>query len=389
MTTWDSIVIGAGPAGSAAATILASGGQNVLVLEKDRFPRAKVCGEFLSGDAIESLERVGALAAIQAESPESIRDGGVHLATGRSVHFRLPIPALGISRTKLDDRLATRAREAGAHVRFSVRVVSVTGAAGRDFSVRYTGGEGDGDVDEARARTVIGAWGRWDALDRGLSRSFLARARYFGWSRDFRGRTGGLSGRVALFLYPGGYCGLSRVEGGEVNLAGVVSERVRRRISGGSGGGWDAVVAHARTSNRALDSELEALEPGPRGFLGTVPVVFTAKPATENGMLMAGDAAGVIDPFSGQGQAAALASGVLAGEIALAYLEGRVEASEYEALYRDRWRLRFGNRFAWSARLRGLMLDPILGRAAARLGGRRLVMLAISKLWGKTSLLAN
>ena len=98
-------------------------------------------------------------------------------------------------------------------------------------------------------------------------------------------------------------------------------------------------------------------------------------------MLMAGDAAGVIDPFSGQGQAAALASGVLAAETALELLEGRIPAAEYEAAYRERWRLRFESRFAWSARLRALMLDPTLGRVAAIVGGRRLVLWGISQLW--------
>ena len=376
MSYWDAIVVGAGPAGSAAATILASGGKRVLVLEKDRFPRPKVCGEFLSGDALASVERLGALAAIEAAGPETIRDGSVELANGRSVPFHLPLPALGISRALLDDLLATRAREAGAHVRFSSRVVSVIGSFERGFAVRHSGG--DGDDEEARARVVIGAWGRWDALDRELDRRFLARPRFFGWSRDWVGRTGNLAGRVRLFLHPGGYCGLSRVENGEVNLAGVISEKARRTI----GGTWEDVLAHVRASNLALDAELAPLEPGPRGFLGTVPVVFAAKPPVENGMLMAGDAAGVIDPFSGQGQAAALACGILAGETALAYLDGRLGEGDYADAYRARWNRRFEDRFAWSSRLRRLVLDPSLGRIAARVAGGALAAFAIRKLWG-------
>ena len=250
----------------------------------------------------------------------------------------------------------------------------------RGFSIRHVRGDADGDggEEEVRARAVIGAWGRWDAMDRELSRPFLSRPRYFGWSRDFTGDTSALAGKVELFVHPGGYCGLSRVEGGEVNLAGVVSER-RKRALGGVG--WEPVLAHARAANAELDRRLAAMEPGARGFLGTVPVVFTRKPASERGMLMAGDAAGVIDPFSGQGQAAALASGILAAETAVAYLDGRIPAGELEAVYADRWRRRFESRFAWSARLRTLMLDPTLGRLAARLGGRRLVLWGISRLW--------
>jgi len=377
LSVWDSIVVGAGPAGSAAATVLASAGKRVLVLERDRFPRAKVCGEFLSGDALPSLERIGALDAVRSSGAETISDGAVHVAGGVSVPFAVPVPALGISRFRLDDLLAARARGAGARMEFATRVVSVEGEPGSDFSVRSIATE-DGER-ESRSRTVIGAWGRWDAMDRQLSRRFLARTRYFGWSRDYTGDTTRLAGRVELFLHPGGYCGLSRVEGGAVNLAGVISERRRRKLPGA---GWEPVLAHARASNAALHRTLAGLVPGPRGFLGTVPVVFTRKPAVENGMLMAGDAAGVIDPFSGQGQAAALASGLLAGETALAYLEGRLAASDYEAEYRRRWSRRFGSRFAWSAGLRALMLDPTLGRLAARVGGGRLVRWGISRLTG-------
>ena len=113
--------------------------------------------------------------------------------------------------------------------------------------------------------------------------------RFFGWSRDFRGGASGLAGRVALYLFRGGYCGLSRVEGGAFNLAGVISEKVKSTTSG-----WEAVLLRARAENSALDRDLAGLEPGPVGFLGTGPVFFTAKPAAEQGVLMAGDAAGVL-----------------------------------------------------------------------------------------------
>jgi len=368
---FDAVVVGAGPAGSSAAWALANRGRSVLLLEKDLFPRHKVCGEFLSADALSSLDRIGAREAVERASEERISRGALHLTSGGAVAFELPAPAIGISRFRLDDLLARRARDAGADVTFNARVVSAE-PAGDAFRVRFSQGQSDRD---ATARVVIGAWGRWDAIDRALARGFPAgSARFFGWSRDFGGNSDFLAGRVHLYLFPGGYCGLSRVEGGAVNLAGVVSAEVWT----GAGGGWTGVVEGARRGNRALEADLAKLAPGPIGYLGTGPVFFTRKPPVENGLLMAGDAAGVIDPFSGEGQAAALASGILAAETAERLLSGELLREECARAYARAWRDRFGRRFAWSAAFRRLMLNRRIGAIAGRLAGERLVKFAIS-----------
>jgi flavin-dependent dehydrogenase len=376
VTAWDVLVVGAGPAGSAAAAVLASRGARVLLVEKDRFPRSKVCGEFLAAEALASIDRIGARGAIEAALPERIEEGSLHLSNGASVPFRLPAPALGISRRVLDALLAERAAALGARVRFETRVRAIEGSLRERFRVRLQAGAGGTGEEETDARVVVGAWGRWDALDRSLDRRFLRRPRYFGWNRGFEGGAPLLAGRVRLYLYPGGYCGLSRVEGEEVNLAGVVSEAVHRRLNGG----WDAVLLHARASNPALDRDLAALSPGPRGFLGTVPVIFAAKPPVENGVLMVGDAAGVLDPFSGQGQAAALASGILAADTASEFLEGRVSPAGLLEAYGRAWRARFSRGFAWSAVMRSLILGTRLGSAAARIAGEPIVRFGMRKL---------
>jgi flavin-dependent dehydrogenase len=370
---FDAVVVGAGPAGSAAAAVLAARGRSVLVLEKDVFPRPKVCGEFLSAEALPSLDRIGARNAVESATTERMRRGALHLADGKRVEFELPAPALGVSRYCLDSLLAARARDAGADVRFDTRVLSAAPAPGESgFRVRFAQRQDAGDVE---ARAVIGAWGRWDALDRALERRFLGSGgRFFGWSRDFGGDSSFLESEVRLYLFPGGYCGLSRIENGVVNLGGVVSESTWKAAAGG----WPAVVDHARLENRALGRDLARLEPGPVGFLGTGPVFFTRKPPTENSILMAGDAAGVIDPFSGEGQATALASGILAGDSAESLLTGDLSREECARAYADAWRRRFARRFAWSAAFRRLVLDRRIGAIAGRIAAERLVKFAIS-----------
>ena len=82
---FDAVVVGAGPAGSAAATALAGAGYRTLVLEKDAFPRRKVCGAYLAADALSSLERLGAAAEVERVGPERIERGSVRLSSGAAV----------------------------------------------------------------------------------------------------------------------------------------------------------------------------------------------------------------------------------------------------------------------------------------------------------------
>ncbi len=376
MSACDVLIVGAGPAGSAAAAILAMAGHRTVVLEKDRFPRAKVCGEFLSGAAREDLRRLGVLTDVEAGA-ERIERGFLHLPRGRSVAFDLPSPALGISRFRLDDLLARRAAELGADVRHGARVTSVERNAGSGFQVRFTL---DGCANTLEARSVIGAWGRWDALDRGLKRRFLSGgSRFLGWSRDFVAGDDRLAGQVHLFLFPGGYCGLSRVEGGVTHLAGVISERARQRL----GSGWNAVVVHARRASAAFDAAMARLHEGPGESRGIGPVFFTTKPPVENQMLVVGDAAGVIDPFSGEGQAGALASGILAAEILTRGLEGRTSMDDVARIYSRAWRGRFSQAFGWGSVFRRLILQPTAAAVAARVAGPRLLRFAVARLGGE------
>jgi menaquinone-9 beta-reductase len=369
----DVVVIGAGPSGSAAAAVLARTGRDVLLVEKDRFPRRKVCGELLAGRARGSLARLDALAVVAAEA-ESMDRGSLHLPRGRSVSFALPSVAFGLSRARLDEVLASAAASAGAEVRFGVRVVGFEETPGGRVRVAVAGAGGSEETIPARA--VVGAWGRWNALDRALDRRFLRhRGRFFGWSGDYDAPEDALRGEVRLYLFPGGYAGLSRVEGGAVHLAGVIAERALRRLPAG----WSAVVAHARHANVGLDRDMAplSLRSGDAGFLGTGPVFFTRKPSAEGRLLMAGDAAGVIDPYLGEGLSVALESGILAGETLASAFEGEFALRETPARYARAWGERFSDRVRRGAAGRALMLHPVAARIAAALAGERLVRLAM------------
>jgi flavin-dependent dehydrogenase len=111
-------------------------------------------------------------------------------------------------------------------------------------------------------------------------------------------------------------------------------------------------------------------------------VLFSAMPPSRRGMLMAGDAAGMLDPFSGEGQSSALAGGILAAETVAAYLAGAIRPERLAGAWTAAWKGAFGTRFRTGALLRRLMLRPAIASAARRLAGESVVRLALRTLLG-------
>ena len=360
---FDVAVIGAGPAGSSAARALAAHGRSVVLLEKDLFPRRKVCGEFLSANGRRRLEAWGLGDRVRAARAESISSGAFFLPGGQSRGFSLPEPALGISRPCLDQLLARSAADRGADVRFRHEVVDVEGGLANGFAVSARGPAGPCRL---RARVALSAWGRWSPLDLQFGRPFASRKteRYFGWGSHLTGDSRNLAGRVHLYFFAGGYCGLSRVEGGTVNFAGIVSEKALRR----AGGGWERFTARLRREHGPLSRDLEALAPDGE-ILGSQTVLFERHSPVFSGLLALGDSAGVRDPFTGDGQSSAMASGDLAAEIVEDFLRGRLTAGGLEDRYRSEWTRRLGPRFGWDALFRRVVFSPLLRRIALPLVG--------------------
>src|SRR3954452_13866214 len=110
----DATVIGAGPAGSAAALLLARQGWDVTLIEQHRFPRDKDCGECLSALGIDVLRRAGLVDRIALLEPVVLRRTVLHAPDGARVELPLPRPMWGVSRRALDSALLDGAREAGA-----------------------------------------------------------------------------------------------------------------------------------------------------------------------------------------------------------------------------------------------------------------------------------
>lgn len=321
------LVIGGGPAGAMLGLRLATAGHEVTIVEKERRACDKVCGEFLSTEAVAYLRQAG----IEPIELGAARIDRVRLTSGRwSADSRLPFTAMSLSRRVMDEALLIRAAEAGCDVRRGAAAVRLE--RHKDgWLVQLREGE------PILAETVFLATGKhelsgWER--RGATQTDLVGFKMH-WSVA-HAQVEALRGWMELFLFRGGYGGLSLVEGDVGNLCFVVQKLRLREL-----GGWTEVLA-------AIFDELPSL----RGRLGaataqwTKPLAISPIPygylvdATD-GVWRLGDQAAVIPSFTGDGMAIALHSGELAAEMFLA----DKSAEEFARCLGDQLRgsMRFGS----------------------------------------------
>jgi flavin-dependent dehydrogenase len=341
MERFDLIVIGGGPAGAAAGITAARAGKRALLLERGRFPRQKVCGEFISSEATGLLRELLGTGGTDLLNVAPVVSEARLFADGRTLSAPLSPPALSLPRFALDQALWHVAEEAGCVCRQETQVDEVTHPD--RFEVRA--GEQQWQSD-----TVVSASGRWSNLTRAMQGPDAPR--WLGAKGHFREAHPHPS--VDLYFFDGGYCGVQSIGDETVNACAMVRGDVASTL--------DQVFARHPELWRRTRDWAPISEP-----VATAPLVFrNPAPIGPDGVLNAGDAAGFIDPFAGDGIAIALRSGAKAAI-------GR--ADEYA-----RWYTReILPAFRAAARFRRLMSTPAWARtlALSLLGSRRVAAWAV------------
>lgn len=358
-------IIGGGPAGSALAALLARDGRRPVLLERDRFPRQKLCGEFLSMEAQALLKRIGCLDAVRALRPAAIAGARFFSPSGRSVEIDLGAEALGLGRAALDETLFRHAEQSGA-LAFEEAVVTRMDedANGVLLEIERSLPDGTREKRLLRAELVVAAYGRRSGLDRPLQRDFLRRRSPFvGYKRRHALLPGAdavaaeLLGKVEIHLFDGGYCGVSVVEAGAVNVCLLAEERV---FTAGASLRLDPITRLARLSP-SLRGRIEALRPDGEP-LAAAQLTFTAKEPSSGSIVFIGDAAGMIAPLCGDGQAMALESAVL-----LAELMAHNGNGDIPKLWDDLWLRSFASRLREGRWLQALLMRPRAAEAVVRI----------------------
>jgi flavin-dependent dehydrogenase len=295
------LILGGGVAGCAASIALARKGRSVTLIEREPTPRHKVCGEFLSGEALEDLHALG----IDVASLGAVPIDYVRLAAARrAAEAPLPFPAASLTRKALDTALIAEAIAAGVRVERGRSVQALgrtTSSVWQATSSVWRATLQDGTSFEAP--TVFLATGKHDV--RGHARPedpqrWVAFKMYF---RLAHAQAAELAHASELMLYPGGYGGIQPVEGGIANLCWVVQQRYLARV----GHRWENFLAKMQQDCPHLAMRLAGAEQ-----LLAKPIAITHIPygyirrTTENGLYCIGDQAAVIPSFTGDGISIAL-----------------------------------------------------------------------------------
>lgn len=327
--SYDVLIAGGGPAGSAAAIVLAEAARSAVLIEKSKEAHHKVCGEFLSPESLPFLRRIGV-------HPEKLGAQTIHsvrLATRDVIaETRLPAAALSLTRRTLDEALLQRAQQAGASVLRGCRVESLSRNADRTWQAHVSKSEA-GEPILIHGREAFLATGKhdlhgWTRSAKRVQGDLVAMKMYYGLTPAQQIE---IAGHVELVLFPGGYAGLQPVEGGCANLCAVIAREKLRSLGGRWEGMLEYMQHHSDHLSRRLRGAVPALE-RPLA-LSAIPYGYCAQvPLGNASPWRLGDQTAVVPSFSGDGMSIALHTADRAAQL---YLEGATPAAFHAEIRRQ------------------------------------------------------
>ena len=381
-TQFDAIVIGAGLAGSTAATLLARAGWSVALVEKQRFPRRKVCGECIAASNLPLLDALGVGGEFFASAGPELRR--VALMQGKRV-LTADLPAAdqpgrawgrALGRETLDTLLLDQARASGAVVMQPWSVQALSGVAGaHQCEIRAIGSD---HVEHLHAPVLIAAHGSWEHLASGRAVQRLSRrpGDLFAFKANFRGSCLA-PGLLPVLSFEGGYGGMVLAGQGITTLACCIREdqlEACRRASPGLNAG-EAVEAYLMQRCRGVG---EALGTAQRqgAWLATGPIDPGIRLRPDDSMFRIGNAAGEAHPIIGEGMSMAMQSAWLlcARLLDPAARDDGTFGTAWQCVVRRRyaadWRRHFAPRLRLAAAFAHLAMRPALTSPLLALLGR-------------------
>lgn len=349
-------IIGGGVAGLTLAIQLADAGHSCVVVEKQTYPFHKVCGEYVSMESWNFLEKLG-LPLSTWDLPKITRLQ-VTSPAGYMMHHQLDLGGFGISRHKLDYELSLLAKQKGVQIMEACKVQEINFEGDR-FCIRT-------NKIEITSALCAGAWGKRSNLDTGLSRRFTKQVKkeeknYVGIK--YHVKLDFPADLIELHNFKDGYCGISKIEKERYCLCYLTAAENLKRYNGDI----KKMEREVLMQNPVLKSYFTAAT-----FLFDEPLAISQvrigyKSAVENNILMLGDAAGNIAPLSGNGMSMAMRSSWMLQELMQLHLNKELTRAELNRRYEIFWETQFKKRVQISGALQKLLKNEMLTNATIML----------------------
>lgn len=345
------IIVGGGLAGLSAAIHLAKHGVHVLLIEKNNYPKHKVCGEYISNEVLPYLTYLGMdVFKLGAQNIDAFE-----LSTPKNnlINARLPLGGFGISRYMLDNALAEKAKAQGVtmlqdtvtDIQFTNDSFSVTSKNNGVF----------------HSKIALGTYGKRAALDVTLKRNFIKqKSPFLAVKAHVKGNFP--NNKVALHNFKGGYCGVSKVENNAINLCYITDFESFKKYKD-----IDDFQKEVIFKNTYLKAIFENTTPIFEAPLTISQISFSKKNPIENHIIMCGDTAGMIHPLCGNGMSMAIRSAQMAALLIIDYLNGKIETRlELEKAYQKSWNKTFSTRLKVGHFAAKLFNNPYLAEASIK-----------------------
>jgi len=361
---YDVAIVGGGLAGLTLAIQCADAGYRVILFEKEQYPFNKVCGEYISMESFDFLQRLGLpLQSMQLPLIDTLH---ISDAAGKMYPFKLPLGGFGVSRYTLDNALYKLAMQKGVTVLTQTKVNNVV-FTDDAFTIET-------NSNLFTARCAAGSFGKRSNLDVKWKRPFIkSKAKglnnYIGVKYHIRYNQP--QNIIALHNFKDGYCGISNIEDGKCCLC-YLTTAANLKTSGSIAQMQQDVLMH-NPQLQAIFTNAEFLSEEP---LTISQVSFAQKAQVENHVLMVGDAAGMITPLCGNGMSMAMHAGKLAFDNMHSYLQSEVSRLAMEDKYTKQWRHNFSRRL-------------MVGRMVQRLFGNNKTTALFLQLVNKNAWLAQ
>lgn len=326
---YDIVIIGGGLAGMSAAIHLRMHDIHVLIIEKNDYPKHKVCGEYISNEVLPYLDYLGV--DVFKLGAKRITKFELSSSKNKLVTSDLPMGGFGISRFCLDEALFLKAKANGVEI-MQDSVIDVQ-FSNDSFHIETKVNQ------SIKSKIVIGAYGKRASLDVKLDREFIKnKSPYLAVKTHVKGNFP--EDVVALHNFEGGYCGVSKVENDRINLCYITDFEAFKKFK-------DIQEFQEKVvyKNKFLKSIFETSTPVFESPLTISQISFDNKSPVKNHIIMCGDSAGMIHPLCGNGMSMAIRSSQIASELIIEYLHKKIASRELlEKTYTKTWNNTFASR---------------------------------------------